>query len=345
MSVQARKAAFDARAASYSGASSLERFERGRRKVTRDIGDFLGRDFQRARRLDLFELAHHLPAHFFHAQRIHEDLDAGLVDVVAAAGLVVDAHHGFEEREDILLFHEVADDMADIGRAPHAAAGIDAIAGLAFVVPDDLDADVVEFDGGAVVLRARHGDLELARQEREFGMQRRPLPHDLGQDARIFDLVGGGAGEMVGGDVADAIAARLDRVHLDGREIGQRVGHVDQLDPVELDVLPRGEMAVAFVVFPRDVGQHAQLLRRQRAVRHGDAQHVGVELQVEPVHQAQRLELVFRQFAGKTPFDLIAELLDAVGHEARVELVIAIHRTPRWIACRGRGARWDLRRG
>jgi hypothetical protein len=35
------------------------------------------------------------------------------------------------------------------------------------------------------------------------------LPHDLRQRARIFDFVGGGAGEMVGGDVADAVAAGL----------------------------------------------------------------------------------------------------------------------------------------
>jgi hypothetical protein len=71
---------------------------------------------------------------------------------------------------------------------------------------------------------------------------------------------------MIGRDVADAIAARLQRVHLDGGEIGQDVRHVDQLRPVELDVLPRGEMAVALVVFARDVGEHAQLPRRQRAV-------------------------------------------------------------------------------
>src|SRR5665213_1956223 len=36
-------------------------------------------------------------------------------------------------------------------------------------------------------------DLELARQKDEFGMQARPLPDDLGQRARILDLVVGGA--------------------------------------------------------------------------------------------------------------------------------------------------------
>src|SRR3546814_20825939 len=70
----------------------------------------------------------------------------------------------------------------------------------------------------AIVRRAGHGDLELTRQEREFRMQARPLADDLAVDARILDLVAGGAGEMVGGHVADAVAAGLDGMHLDARQ-------------------------------------------------------------------------------------------------------------------------------
>src|SRR3970040_1874017 len=46
--------------------------------------------------------------------------------------------------------------------------------------------------------RGGDGDLELARQEREFRVQGRPLADDLGVDARILDLVGGDAGVLVG---------------------------------------------------------------------------------------------------------------------------------------------------
>ena len=77
-------------------------------------------------------------------------------------------------------------------------------------------------------------------------------------------------------------------MHLD---LGQRVedvGHVAQLRPVELDVLPGGEMAVAVVPAVGDHRQLAQLPRVQRAVGDRDAQHVGVELQIEAVHQPQR---------------------------------------------------------
>ena len=64
---------------------------------------------------------------------------------------------------------------------------------------------------------------------------------------------------MIGGDVADAVARGLDGVHLDLGQRGQDVRHVLELDPVELDVLARREMAVAAVVLARDVGKLAQL--------------------------------------------------------------------------------------
>ena len=142
-----------------------------------------------------------------------------------------------------------------------------------------------------------HRHLELARQEAELGVQRRPLADDLGVGARVGHLVSGGAGEVIGGDVADAVAGGLDGVHLDLGQLGQDVGDVAERRPVELQVLARGEVAVAAVVDAGDVGELAHLPRGQRAVGHGDAQHVGVQLQVEAVHQAQRAELVFRQLA------------------------------------------------
>ena len=156
-------------------------------------------------------------------------------------------------------------------------------------------------------------------------MQRHVLADHLGPDARILDLVGRDAGPLVGRDVAHVVAAGLHAVHADAGEIGHGVGQLLELDPVELDVLPRGEMAVAAVVAPRDVGQHAQLLRRQRAVGNGDAQHVGVELQIDAVHQPQRLEFVFGQFAGEPARDLIAEFRDPFGDQRAVEFVVEVH--------------------
>ncbi len=51
-----------------------------------------------------------------------------------------------------------------------------------------------------------------------------------------------------------------------------------------------------------------------------------MQLKIEPVHQPQRLELVLGELPGEPPRDLVAELCRALGHEPRVELVIAVHR-------------------
>ncbi len=119
----------------------------------------------------------------------------------------------------MLLLEEVPDLLADIGRAAHAAADEHAEAVPPFRPAHDAEADVVEGGGGAILGRARDGDLEFPRQPTEFGMQRRPLAQHLAPGARVFELVVDRAGEGVGGDVAHAIAARLDAMHLD---IGER---------------------------------------------------------------------------------------------------------------------------
>ena len=90
-------------------------------------------------------------------------------------------------------------------------------------------------------------------------MQRYVLADQLGPDTRILDLVGRDAGPLVGGDVAHDVAARLHAVHADAGELGHGVGQLFELDPMELNVLPRGEMPVAAIVAARDVRQHAQL--------------------------------------------------------------------------------------
>ena len=87
-------------------------------------------------------------------------------------------------------------------------------------------------------------------------------------------------------------------------------------------------MAVAAVVAPRHVRQHAHLLRRQRAVGDRDPQHVGVELQIDAVHQAQELELVLGQLAGEAAAHLVAKLGDALVDQRLIEFVVAVHRWP-----------------
>jgi hypothetical protein len=85
---------------------------------------------------------------------------------------------------------------------------------------------------------------------------------------------------MIGGDVAHAVAARLDRVHLHGRELGKDVRHVLDLGPVELDVLPRAEVPVSAIPAACDFGQRPQLAGGQEPVWNCNAKHRRMPLNV-----------------------------------------------------------------
>ncbi len=114
-------------------------------------------------------------------------------------------------------------------------------------------------------------------------------------------------------------------MHSGGGQIRHGVRQLLLLDPVELDVLPGGEMAVAAIIAPGHMGQGPHLRRRERAIGNGDAQHVGVQLQIDAVHQPQRLELFLAQVAGKAAQHLVAKLIDPLMQECAVEFVINIH--------------------
>src|SRR5882724_7308007 len=177
------------------------------------------------------------------ADAVDEDLDARFIEIVAPAELIVDAEYRLQVGQQVPLRQERPDRLGDHGRAALAAADQHFEADLAGLVSVHAQADVMHLHGGAVLGRSCHGYLELARQERELRMEGRPLPDDLAVDARVLDLVAGHAGEMVGGDVADAVAGGLDGMHLHARQRGQDVRRVLEPDPVELQVLPRREVA------------------------------------------------------------------------------------------------------
>ncbi len=114
-------------------------------------------------------------------------------------------------------------------------------------------------------------------------------------------------------------------MHFHAGQIAQDIRHILQLDPVELDILARGKMPVAAIVLARNGCQHAHLCRTQQTVRHRNAQHIGVDLHVQPVLQAQDTEFVFRQFARQTTANLVAKLRDAFGGDLVIELIVTVH--------------------
>ena len=181
-------------------------------------------------------------------------------------------------------------------------------------------------DGRAVFGGAGDGDLELARQEGEFRVQGAPLAQHFGVGAGVDDFVRGHTGKRAAGDVADAVAAGLDAVHV---HIGQAVHHIGrfvQRDPVVLQVLASGEVAVATVELTRNARELAQLLGGQHAVGHGHAQHGRMALHIPAVLQAQRTEFVVAQGAGEIALQLVAELRGAGADELAVEVGIGVHK-------------------
>ena len=284
---------------------------------------------------------------FFLAEFVDEDLDPSLVLVVAPAVAVVDAQAGLGIADQVLSRDEVADFRSDHRGAAHAAADEEFRAQFARVIVDQLDTDIVQAHGCPVGVAGDHSEFEFPGEIGKFRVKAGPLPQQFCPRTRIGDFVGGSAGELVGGNVADAIAAGLDRVHLDRGQVGENIGGIGQLDPVILNILAGGEMTIVTIIFARDMGEHVHLLAAQRAIGNGNPQHIGVELQIEAVHQSQRLELVLGQLAGDAPFHLVAEFLDSRVDHLLVILVILIHvRSPirrhrdRPVSMSGRDGRW-----
>jgi len=120
-------------------------------------------------------------------------------------------------------------------RAPLAPADKYPKPSLAAAVPDKPHPDIMKTGRRPVLGTGGDGDLELAWQKGEFGMQRRPLADDFGPDPRILDFIMRRAGERVAGDIADTVPQCLDGVHVESRQPVENVGGINKPDPVELD--------------------------------------------------------------------------------------------------------------
>src|ERR1700757_2647072 len=99
------------------------------------------------------------------AELVHQDLDAGLVDVVAPSVPVVDAHDGFDIAQNIAAMDEGTDGLGDEGRAAEPAADQNLEAGLALLILVQPQPDIVDLDRGAVMRVRGDREFELARQE------------------------------------------------------------------------------------------------------------------------------------------------------------------------------------
>src|SRR4051812_9954505 len=212
----------------------------GLREAAFDATDFVVRQ-SRCSVTQVRPLLVDLGAKYIGGHFLDEYLDSRAILVVAAAVAVVDAQYRFEVSQQMLPRDEFAHDRADQRCAPETAACQHAKPDLPALVAQRLNADVMDLNRCPVGFCAAHRNFELARQVSELGMKGRPLANDFAPYEGIDDLVRRDAREMIRRRIAYAIAAGLDRMHLDGCEFFQNVRHLLKLRPVELDVLPRAE--------------------------------------------------------------------------------------------------------
>ena len=229
------------------------------------IGEMLGNPrqlFFRERRraiLDVLPFSFDFFGKFLRRQCLYQNLDARFVQIIAAAIAVINAQRRFQITHHVLPRQIFFNHWADDRRAAQSAADQHIQHHFVIFIAAQKNADVVHHRRGAIFLRAAHGDLEFARQVSEFGMESRPLAQHFAIRPRIDNLVFRHTSEVIAGDIANAIATGLDRVHFHRREVGENIRRVFQLGPVVLDVLARSEMRIIFVVLARDVREHAKL--------------------------------------------------------------------------------------
>src|ERR1035438_10286278 len=121
----------------------------------------------------------------------------------------------------MLAWQELAYHLTDHGCAAEATPGEDFETVFAVGAAHDVYADIMHQRGGAILWRTGDGNFEFPRQVGEFGMEGRPLPNDFAPGARILEFVGRYPCEVIRLGVSNAVAAGLNRVHLDGRKLGQ----------------------------------------------------------------------------------------------------------------------------
>ena len=193
--------------------------------------------------------------------------------------------------------HERAEPLGEprIGRQP--AADPEVVTDAVLRVHHADQGDVVDLVDDVEARVPGDGGLELAREVGEVGTSDEALG-DLG-DRRcgVDDLVRRDAGQRRPEDHPRDVAAGLGGLQPDGLEPAPDLGHVLDPHPVQLDVLPVGDVGGVAGELGRDVGDHPQLLGGERAAVDPHAEH-----------EVLVLELVRLELGGAAAVDAGAAL-------------------------------------
>ena len=119
----------------------------------------------------------------------------------------------------------------------------------------------------------RDRDLELAREVSVVGIAVEETGR-LAEDGRGVECLRRvQPRDGAAGDVAHRVTAGARLVEADGGQPGEHLGHVPQLEPVELDVLSGGDLGIVPAQLDRQPCDGAKLRRRQQSAGRLDPQH------------------------------------------------------------------------
>ena len=214
--------------------------------------------------------------------------------------------HGQEVEEHVPRAHHRRRAAGDSDREPALGAAV-------FLLDSREKADVVDRAADVIVRAALEGNLELARQRRAERMAEQIARQGFGVRRDVERLVGGDAGVRAGGDVPHRVAARFSGRQACVCQVAHRRLDVVQLEEVQLDVLPRGDVPEAAGVPLGDVRQRVQLRLAEDALRNLHAQHLGVAglpLTVRAPQQPERPPLVRSDLAALETREHRDELVD-----------------------------------
>src|SRR6478672_8228017 len=171
-----------------------------------------------------------------------EELEAGPVAQPAVPVVAEDRDDADPDLGDLLEADPGAEALGEHRVGREAAADPDVEPGSELRVDDTDERHVVRLVGDVEAGRTGDGGLELAGQVRELRSADVTVADLLQRPGAVDDLVGGDAGHGRAQDDARRVAAGLGRHQPDRLQALPDRGDVLDADPVELDVLPVGDV-------------------------------------------------------------------------------------------------------
>ena len=204
---------------------------------------------------------------------VDQELHPGLVAQPSVAVVAERLGDRVPDLGGLLLRDEGAQTFGQPGVGGQAAAHPDVVAGAVLGVVDADQTEVVDLVDHILAGVAGDGGLVLAGKVGERVVADVALRDLLDHRGGVDDLIGGDSGDRGAQDDARSVAAGLGGAESDRLETAPDLRDVLHADPVQLDVLPVGDIGSVAGVVAGELADRPQLLSGQRAAVDPHPQH------------------------------------------------------------------------